>query len=156
MSKPEEDLKTIMITCHNCNWSFASDKKECPMCGSNVVINEKELIRILKEYSERQGIYSTKRECENFLKKFKKNKKHLPTIEDLWDTSMDFVKIQKKSKEEKENKDSKKFPTLEEQENSNSNDKKDLEEIDYKICPTCGSKNKPTSKFCLEDGTPLE
>ncbi|MHA1819660.1 MAG: zinc-ribbon domain-containing protein [Promethearchaeota archaeon] len=266
MPKPEEELKTVMITCYKCGWSFSSRKKECPMCGAHIIISAKELVRILGEYIERQGVYASKKECENFIKKFKKSKKRLPTLDELWKASLEYVKVQlmdnkelKKMKEKKKSKEGqdldlkaqmeklKKKKMLEKQKAKEKKLKekglsvgvassdstamsasgiqkssvtemspeelkmKRLEELKkkraamladskvsetderrkkliesltsstpetspvtagapsasrgststssddegYIICPTCGTKNPPGSKFCMEDGTPL-
>jgi hypothetical protein len=83
------------------------------MCGANLVISEKELVRILGEYVDRQGLFSSKKDNEEFIKKFKHAKKRLPTLDDLWVSALDLAKLDKMSnkKEEKKTEDKKKDDT---------------------------------------------
>ena len=96
----QEELKTVMITCYKCSWSYSSHKTSCPMCGANPIINQKELVRILGEYIERQGLFSSKKECASFIKKFKKERKRLPVLDELWTSAVNYVKLQTMDKKD--------------------------------------------------------
>lgn len=236
MPKKAEEIKTIMVACYKCGWSFSSDRGECPMCGADIVLKRKELIRVLGEYIERQGLWSSKKECSKFVKRFKKKNKRLPNLDELWDAAVDFAKIQlmdkkelkklkekqdldlkkqmekikkRKLKERRKAKEAQKKETIAPEKSEKEKRLEELkrrresvienlqqskgeeesiitsdasppmkpkpkpskenlskksapappsqeEESSYVICPTCGTKNPPESKFCMEDGTPLE
>ncbi|MHA1341976.1 MAG: zinc-ribbon domain-containing protein [Promethearchaeota archaeon] len=199
MSKKLEELKTVMLVCHKCGWSFSSRRDSCPMCGAEIVINAKELARILGEYIERQGFWSSRKECEKFIKKFKSKNKRLPTLEELWKSAVDYAKLQmmdekeikkmkekqdmdlkaqiekikkkklaekmaKKSKAEIKPEEKESIALTPEEKERRLRELKmkregvigaEKEEEGYIICPNCGAKNPPGSKFCSEDGTPL-
>jgi len=126
MSKKAEELKTVILICYKCGWSFNSNKDSCPMCGAEIVINAKELARILGEYIERQGFWISKKECENFIKTFKSKNKRLPTLDELWKSAVDYAKVQ--LMDEKELKKAKEKQDLELKAQIEQMKKKKLEE----------------------------
>ncbi len=105
MSKKEEKgVKEVSVTCQRCGWLLLAnpDDKQtfCPMCGTQLQIGEKTLVKILAEYIDRQGLYVDDEEAENFIKSYKKNYKKLPTLMELWNASIQYAKIQDMSKKE--------------------------------------------------------
>jgi DNA-directed RNA polymerase subunit RPC12/RpoP len=100
MSKNIEELKSVMVICYKCGWSFSSRKPECPMCGAEIILKVKDLVQYLGEYIDRQGLTSSKKECEKFIDEFKKKNKRLPNLDEIWTAAVDFAKIQKMDKKD--------------------------------------------------------
>lgn len=100
MSKNIEEIKAVMVICYKCGWSFSSRKPECPMCGAEIILKYNDLVKYLGEYIERQGLDSTKKECEKFIDEFKKKNKRLPNLDELWTAAVNFAKIQKMDKQD--------------------------------------------------------
>lgn len=100
MSKNIEEIKAVMVICYKCGWSFSSRKPECPMCGAEIILKYNDLVKFLGEYIERQGLDSTKKECEKFIDEFKKKNKRLPNLDELWTAAVNFAKLQKMDKQD--------------------------------------------------------
>lgn len=70
------------------------------MCGAEIILKYNDLVKFLGEYIERQGLDSTKKECEKFIDEFKKKNKKLPNLDELWTAAVNFAKLQKMDKKD--------------------------------------------------------
>jgi hypothetical protein len=102
--KPAPERKSITITCTKCHWAYSSTKDSCPMCGAPMLLGDIDVIKILQEYVDLQGIYLEKKDAEEFIKSYKKQFKKLPGLDDLWNAALKLTKL-----EEMEDKDLKKI-----------------------------------------------
>jgi RNA polymerase subunit RPABC4/transcription elongation factor Spt4 len=86
--------KAVQVTCSKCKWLYSSRNETCPMCGSPIMLGEEDLVKILIEYVDRQGIFIELKQSREFIKTYKKNYKKLPSLDDLWNASAQLAKLE--------------------------------------------------------------
>ncbi len=92
--------KSVQVTCSKCKWLFSSRNETCPMCGAPIMLGEDDLIKIMVEYVDRQGISIEIKQSKEFLAAYKKQYKKLPSLDELWNAATQLAKLESMSGEQ--------------------------------------------------------
>ena len=67
------------------------------MCGAPIMLGEDDLIKIMVEYVDRQGISIEIKQSKEFLAAYKKQYKKLPSLDELWNAATQLAKLESMS-----------------------------------------------------------
>ena len=76
------------------------EKTNCPMCNTRLQLSEAVLVATLQDYIERQGLWVSEVEAQEFIDSYKKEYKKLPLLSELWAASKEFAKIEAMDKKQ--------------------------------------------------------
>jgi hypothetical protein len=94
------EKKYVIVNCNKCHWTFSTRNQECPMCATPLLMSEHDLLNIMHEYTELQGIFIDRDEAVEYMKAFKKKYKKLPDLDDLWDAAVQLAELEEMEDDE--------------------------------------------------------
>ena len=89
----KKERPTTNVNCHKCGWAYSSRNQTCPMCAAPLLLSQRDVIKVLQEYVDLQGIWLDVKEAKKFVLEFKKKFKRLPKLDDLWQSAIQLAKL---------------------------------------------------------------